>query len=121
MKTGVWTGAQCRPSGSRETGQQGSRRNFSIAPPEAGQGTDSGEQHDQLLREGSMPHGRDTCDAVHESLVRECGRAHLFQFAGWLSAQRIDARDDIYALHGFLVREIHHMTRALENCEYRRR
>ena len=33
MKNGVWAGAQRRPFASPETGQKGSRRRVSIAPP----------------------------------------------------------------------------------------
>jgi hypothetical protein len=39
----------------------------------------------------------------------------LSLFVGWPLAQRIDARDDVDALHGFLVREIHHMIGAFAN------
>jgi hypothetical protein len=81
-KEGVCAAAKRRPVGSRETGQKGTRRRVSIAPPLGGTRDRVPPASDTSAssREGSTPLAETLRGSVHESPVRRLPHAHMHPF-----------------------------------------
>src|SRR5450631_1355508 len=79
---GVCAAAKRRPVGSRETGQKGTRRRVSIAPPLGGTRDRVPPASDTSAssREGSTPLAETLRGSVHESPVRRLPHAHMHPF-----------------------------------------